>query len=382
MAPGAGPAVITVLQVMEATEGGTRRHLRDLVSALDEQLFRPALAVSCGRESAFRTCDLPEYAARGVPVHEVPMVRGIAPVTDALSLLQLVRVIRRVRPDVIHAHSSKAGFLARVAGICCRVPVVYTPHVFPFLMACGARKRALYRLLERCVRSAAAAVIAVSEEEVREALRLGYAGDRVFLIRNGVAACEAGAVTVRETGALKVGFFGRLARQKGPDVLLEAAPYVVAHLPHVGFCLTGDGEMREELHAQVERLQIEAHVTFHRACPQGETVARMRESDVAVLPSRWEGCPYVVLEAFQAGVPLVCSSVGGVPELIKDGVNGVLVEADNAEALCDGLLGLLRDPDKRRRLAEAGRMTAATHTLAGMAAAVGAVYQSVVNRRG
>ena len=380
MASGAGSAVIAVLQVMEATEGGTRRHLRDLVSALDAQSFRSVLAVSCGRETAFSACDLPAYEARGVPVHEVPMRRGIAPVADALSLMRLVRVIRRVRPDVIHAHSSKAGFLARVAGACCRVPVVYTPHVFPFLMVCGARRRSLYRLLERCVRDATAAVIAVSEEEAREALCLGYAGDRVFLIRNGMASCEAGAVTVRETGMLRVGFFGRLARQKGPDVLIEAASYVVAHLPHVTFCLTGDGEMKEELHAQVEGLQIEAHVTFHGACPQEETVARMREADVVALPSRWEGCPYVVLEAFQAGVPVVAASVGGVPELIKEGVNGVLVEADNAEALCDGLLGLLRDPDKRRRLAEAGRVTVASHTLAGMATAVGAVYQSVLKR--
>ena len=380
MASGAGSAVITVLQVMEATEGGTRRHLRDLVSALDDQSFRAVLAVSCGREAAFRAYDLPEYAMRGVPVHEVPMLRGIAPVADALSLLRLVRVIRRVRPDVIHAHSSKAGFLARVAGACCRVPVVYTPHVFSFLMACGARKRSLYRLLERSMRAATAALIAVSEEEIREALRLGYAGDRVFLIRNGVAACEAGAVTVREKGALRVGFFGRLSLQKGPDILIEAASYVAAHLPHVTFYLTGDGEMRESLRAQVEGLQIEAHVTFQSACPQEETVARMREADVVVLPSRWEGCPYVVLEAFQAGVPVVAASVGGVPELIKDGVNGVLVAPENAEALCDAVLGLLRDPNKRRHLAEAGRVTAASHTLSAMAAAVGAVYRSVSKR--
>ena len=372
--------MIRVLQVLEATEGGTRRHLRDLVGALDPAEFQVTLAVSCGRDPAFRD-DFAGYAARGVAVREVAMRRGAAPLSDLLGLARLARLARQVRPDVIHAHSAKAGFLARWAGAWCGVPVVYTPHVFPFLMDCGAVPRRFYRLLERSARGLTAALIAVSEEEVREALRLGYARERVSLIPNGVAACEAGAVTVRETGELKVGFFGRLARQKGPDVLIDAASEVVAHVPQATFLVYGEGGLAGPLRARAEAGPLAAHVRFEGACAQGETVARMREADVVAVPSRWEGCPYVVLEAFQAGVPVVAAAVGGVPELIRDGVNGVLVEAENAEALCDGLLGLLRDPDKRRRLAEAGRATAAAHTLAEMAAAVGAVYRDVARLR-
>ncbi len=380
MAAGAGPQMIRVLQVLEATEGGTRRHLRDLVGALDPAEFGVALAVSCGRDPAFRD-DLAGYAARGVPVSEVAMRRGVAPLSDLLSLVRLVRLVRRSRPDVIHAHSSKAGFLSRLAGAWCRVPVVYTPHVFPFLMARGRYAPRFYRLLERSVRGATAALIAVSEEEVREALRLGYARERVHLIPNGVAACGAGDVTVRATGDLKVVFFGRLTWQKGPDLVIEAAADVVAHVPHVQFLFYGAGELAEPLRVQVAERELAAHVQFKGACAQGETVAHMRGADVVVVPSRWEGCPYVVLEAFLAGVPVVAAAVGGVPELIRDGVNGVLVEAGDAEALCDGLLGLLRAPDRRLRLAQAGRVTAASHPLAGMAASVGAVYRCVAGLR-
>lgn len=376
MAAGAGASVIRILQVLEATEGGTRRHLRDLVGALDPAEFHVALAISCGRDPAFRD-DLAGYAARGVPVHEVAMHRGVAPFSDLLSLVSLIGLVRQGRPDVIHAHSAKAGFLARVAGALCHVPVVYTPHVFPFLMAEGRCAPRFYRLLEQSVRRATAALIAVSEEEVREALRLGYAREQVSLIPNGVAACAAGDVIVREAGELKVGFFGRLARQKGPDLMIDAAAEVVAHVPHVKFLIFGDGALEEPLRAQVELRQLSAQVQFKGACAQGETVAHMRGTDVVVLPSRWEGCPYVVLEAFQAGVPVVAAAVGGVPDLIRDGVNGVLVEADNAEALCDGVLGLLRDPDKRRRLAQEGRVTVAARALAPMAAAVGEVYRRV-----
>ncbi len=381
MAAGAGlTGMLTVLQVLEATEGGTRRHLRDLVSALDPAEFRSSVAVSYVRDPSVREEDLAGYASCGGPVCEVPMRRGIAPLDDVASLLRLVRCVRRVRPDLIHAHSSKAGFLARLAGAWCRVPVVYTPHAFPFLMSAGKRRRCFYRLLERSVRGLTAALIAVSEEEVREAVKLGYARDRVTLVRNGVKAVALGPVRVRETGALTVGLFGRLTRQKGPDLLIEAASEIVTHVPNVCFRLYGCGEMERALRVQVRERQLAAHVTFEGACRQEETVARMREADVVVVPSRWEGCPYVVLEAFQAGVPVVAAAVGGVPELICDGENGLLVETGSPEALCDAVLKLLRDPQKRRSLAEKGRSAVASFTLDAMAKEIGAVYRKAAQR--
>ena len=371
---------LTVLQVLEATEGGTRRHLEDLVSALDPAAFRAALAVSFRRAGSSRDADLSRYAARGVEVSEVPMRRAISPLADAASLARLVRCVRRVRPDVIHAHSSKAGFLARLAGAWCRVPVVYTPHVFPFLMGCGKRRRSLYRLLERSARGLTAALIAVSEEERAAALELGYAAERVFLIRNGVAGAEEAEeapVRVREAGSLTVGFFGRLSPQKGPDLLLEAAAAVVTRLPQVSFRLYGDGELAKPLRLQAERRRLGPHVSFMGACRSDEIMARMREVDVVAVPSRWEGCPYVVLEAFEAGVPVVAASVGGVPELIRHGENGMLAVPGSAEALEDGLLDLLRDPGKRRRLAEGGRASLGGNRLADMAASTADVYRAV-----
>jgi glycosyltransferase involved in cell wall biosynthesis len=346
-----------------------------LVSALDPSEIRSVLAVSCGREAAFRTEDVARWQAQGRSVHEVPMGRGIVLTRDLASLVALVRVIRRERPDVIHAHSSKAGFLARLAGAWCRVPVVYTPHVFPFLMRCGERARRCYWLLERSVRGLTTAVIAVSREEADEAARLGYAADRVFQIPNGVAPCANDGVVVRERVPLRIGLFGRLSPQKGVDVLLAAIPEIVAHVPHVHISLFGEGDLRDALRAQAEALQIGPWVTFEGLCAQGRVLERMREMDVIVVPSRWEGCPYVVLDAWQAGVPVVASSVGGVSDLIRSGENGVLVPPDDPEALCAAVLRLLREPLRRKQLAEAGRHAAERHTLNAMAAAVAGVYR-------
>jgi glycosyltransferase involved in cell wall biosynthesis len=364
----------TVLQVLEATEGGTRRHLRELVGTLDPAEFRCALAVACRRDPDFLS-DMADYRSRGVPVTELRMRRGIAPVSDCASLCGLVRCVRRVRPGLIHAHSAKAGFLARLAGAVCRVPVVYTPHVFPFLMACGPRTRALYRRLERSVAPATAALIAVSGEEEAAALALGYPREKVFRIPNGVRPCDAGEIAVRAAGPLTVGFFGRLAPQKGPDVLLAAMAEVAVHVPQAQVAFFGGGELAERLRAQAAALGLEARVRFAGAYPQADAVSLMRQVDVVAVPSRWEGCPYGVLEAFQAGVPVVASAVGGVTDLLQDGVNGLCVAADQPEALGDALLALLRDPQKRRLFAERGRVCAAEHTAAAMTEAVAAVYR-------
>lgn len=367
----------TVLQVLEATEGGTRRHLRDLVGALDPAAFRCVLAVSCRRDPDFQS-DLAAWRARGLEVTELAMRRGVSPFADLAALTGLVRCVRRVRPDLIHAHSAKAGALARAAGALCRVPVVYTPHAFPFLMKEGGpRRRAFYRRVERLARRGTATVIAVSREEEAAALALGYARERVALIPNGVAPCEAGAVIVRDTAALRVGFLGRLTRQKGPDLLLDAMQEVVVHLPHVRVVIYGDGPMAAPLRARAELGPLAGHVRFAGPSAQPDAVSLLRGVDVAVVPSRWEGCPYVVLEAFQAGVPVAAAAVGGVVDLIRHGENGLCVPPEDPEALGDALLTLLRDAVLRRKLAEQGRATLADLTLAQMVSRVEQVYRGV-----
>lgn len=373
--------MIRVLQVMEATEGGTRRHLRDLVAALDPDKIHLEMAVSCLRDSDFRR-DLAGFAARGISVREITMRRGIAPFSDLLSLIRLVACIWAVRPDVVHAHSSKAGALARVAGRLCGVPVVYTPHGFSFLMRCGSVPRRFYQLVESALAGWTSALIAVSTEESQAALSSGYPPERVRLIRNGVEPCDTAEVVVRESDTLQVGFFGRLSPQKSPETLLDAIADVVAHIPKTHFNLYGAGKLAPKLAKKIQSSDLAKHVRIMGAYAQDEAVAKMRQMDVVAVPSLWEGCPYVVLEAFQAGVPVVAAHVGGICDLIEDGVNGILTEPGNAESLCDGLLQVLRDAELRARLARNGRASLARHTLAEMAEKVCAVYGQVAGEDG
>jgi glycosyltransferase involved in cell wall biosynthesis len=118
-------------------------------------------------------------------------------------------------------------------------------------------------------------------------------------------------------------------------------------------------------------------VKFAGSSAQSDAVKLLREMDIAVLPSRWEGCPYVLLEAFQAGVPVVAAEVGGVTDLVRNGENGLCVPPEDPTALGDALLTLLRNADLRRKLAEGGRATLASFTLEQMVSRVEQVYRDV-----
>jgi len=220
----------------------------------------------------------------------------------------------------------------------------------------GGRKR-FYRALERFLLPKTAALIAVSREEVAEAQRLGYPPGRIHHIPNGIYDYRTTGLQDNQQSAVlsscrpavmsqAIAFFGRLTRQKGADLFLRAAAV----------------------------LNIEPHI--HSDIPQSEVVDKMREYSIIVVPSRWEGAPYVVLDAFAAGVPVVATRVGGLPDIIHDGVNGVLVPPDDARALSDAITTLLQNPEKRRALALAAQETLSRYTLDNMVDKIEEVYRA------
>jgi len=369
-APSAKPAV---LHVIEAFEGGSGRHVCELLPELAARGYPIALAASFRRNPPFANRAAHALAAHGITIHELPMRRAISPLADLMSMMRLRRLIQALKPDIIHTHSSKAGFLGRLAGAAQRIPLVHTPHAFAFLMRESACQKKLYRALERFVQPKTSALIAVSQEEACAAQGLGFTPDRIHHIPNGsrYPSIAASAGTAQHA----VGFFGRLSRQKGVDVLLRAAADVDATID-----IHGGGGQEAALRRQCQRLRIAPRIRFMGECLQGDVVAYMQKYALLVIPSRWEGCPYVVLDAWAAGVPVVATRVGGLPDLIRDGVNGILVPANDAPALSSAITTLLRDPPRRHALALAAQASLAHYTLGQMVERIEAVYGGVGRR--
>jgi glycosyltransferase involved in cell wall biosynthesis len=295
-------------------------------------------------------------AAEGasVPYVELKHVRrAINPWEDALGLLELVRLCRRLRPDIVHVHSSKVGVLGRLAAWLARVPVrVYTVHGWSFAAYDGLAGR-VYLLLERLMRPLTTTVVCVSEATRRQGLAARACDDaRTVVIHNAVEVGSFGARAER-TATPRIVAIGRLAFPKDFVTLLAALARVDSDHR---VSLVGDGPGAAEVAAAVEARGLSDRVELLGA--QRNVTELLARSDVFVLSSRSEGFPVSILEAMAAGLPVVATDVGGIAEAVVDGETGILVPAADPRALAGAIERLLADVELRRHLGAAGRARA------------------------
>jgi glycosyltransferase involved in cell wall biosynthesis len=337
---------IRLLHVLEATVGGTRRHLLDLCLNLPRDRFQQHVVASTVRDEGF-TADLLALHEAGIAVTDLPMRREISPRSDWQCLRALQRVIADWRPDIVHGHSSKGGFLARMAArnVRPRPQVVYNPHGFAFQMRTSPLKHCLYVQLERYAARWTDILVAACESQRQLALQHRLLpAERITVIPNGIR-CEDFDVKIdREAyrrelgipaGVTLVGTVAALVPQKGVDQLIAAVAALGPGFPDVHLALVGDGPLRAELQALAGRLGVAARVHF---LGQRADVPRLLQAlDVFALASLWEGFAYALLEAGAAALPVVATDIPGNRDLIADGVNGRL-------GLEQGLRAYMADP--------------------------------------
>lgn len=379
-----------IAEVMEATTGGTRRHLLDIVEHIDRTRFDVAVICAATRDASFAD-DVARMRATGTHVVVVPsLVREIDPRKDLSAFKAICAELCKGGYDVVHTHCAKAGFLGRLAARRAGVSaIVHTPHVFPFRMDVGAVKQRGYFMLERMCAARTDRMICVYAGQEQDALRL-VSSSRVEVIVNGMdagpAMTEADRVGARSKlgladDATVVGTVGRCSAQKGHRYFVGAAHEIGKRHPNAVFLLVGDGELVAETRALVKKEGIEDRFVF---VDDEETAGRlyMPAMDVFVLPSLWEGLPYALLEAMAAGVPVVAADVGGVGEVVVQGETGVLIAPRDASALAREVCELLGDPVRCNSLAAAGRERVLREfQLSEMVGKLQKLYKNVVEAR-
>ncbi len=355
---------IRILFVLEATAGGTRRHVGQILTHLDPARFETVLFCSTRRDPAFLN-DIEVFRRRGIKVEMFQMDREISPLSDIIAIFRMAAAIRREKPAIVHTHSSKAGFIGRAAArLAGTAKIAHTPHVFPFEMGVGNLRRKFYLALEKIAAGWTDMLIAVSGSEKAVALKHKLFNDENSVVNvNGIEPelwQPVDAVkkkTLREKAGIPedvflAGMVGRFMPQKGHAILLDAAAALPEGMRAIHFALVGDGELKNEIKERVARAKAEGCFHFFE---QDENVADYYAMfDCLVLPSLWEACPYTLLEAMAMKIPVVASSVGGVDEIIEDGVSGLLVPPLNPPALADAIMKLREDRGLREKLAVNG----------------------------
>jgi glycosyltransferase involved in cell wall biosynthesis len=366
-----------VLIVLETSGGGSGRHAVDLAAGLasaghEVHVLYSRVRAEARFEHALRS-------VRGIAVDALDMARMFGP-GDVGAMRLIRRYVAAHGPfDIVHGHSTKA-IIACVATADLPVGRIFTPHALrssdptlpaPARIACG--------LVESLLARFATAVIAVSEEEWRHARRIGIPSRKLRLVANGIAgdSLPSRPEARRRLGIAAddvcIGFVGRLARQKAPHRLIEAAAAIVAAHPNLRVCFVGDGPLDVELRALAQRLGIAGRIVW---CGPANGQAAMPAFDVFALPSLYEGMPYVLLEAAAAGLPIVAADVGGVRTVVIPGRNGIIVSNWDGRAFAAHLADLAADPARCAAMGAASREIARGFTIERMIAETIAVYQS------
>ncbi|EYB69470.1 Glycosyl transferase, group 1 family [Deinococcus phoenicis] len=336
--------------ITRAERGGAQMHVAELLALRD----RARLTVVAGEEGFL----LAEARGLGLATHVLPDLRvPLRPARDWQALRAMVRLLRQLRPDLVHLHSSKAGLLGRVAAARLGIPAVFTVHGWAFTEGVSWPRRLLTYLAERVTAPLLARAITVSEYDRQLALRLRVLpASRLVTIHNGLPEVPsgqpgAGAPSSRPPSAAPVRAImaARFSPQKDQALLIRA----VREVPDLELWLVGEGEQQPAAEALVAALGLTERVHF--LGDRGDVPALLRQSELFCLSTHYEGFPISILEAMRAGLPVLASDVGGVGEAVVPEVTGLLLPRGDLPAWIQALKRLTTDAALRRQLGEAGQ---------------------------
>ena len=305
--------------------------------------------------------------ARGLQVEVMPeLVRAIRPRTDLAAYRQLRRSIGRLRPEVVHTHSSKAGIVGRAAAWDERVPaVVHTIHGLPFGPSESSIKNRLYVALERWASRRCHAIVSVCDAMTDQALAAGvgrpeqystvYSGmDVDAFLSPSRSRAEVRADLGLQPDEVAFATVARLFERKGHDDILAAAPAILAANPKVRFVFIGDGVLRDRLASDAARLGVGHAVQFTGLVPPDAIPSLLNGVDAVVHPSLREGLARVLPQALLVGRPAISYDVDGAYEVVTP-ETGILLPPRDIAGLTAAILRLAGDADLRHRLGQAGR---------------------------
>lgn len=344
---------IRIMHIAQAA-GGVDCYIRMLLKYLDKDKFENILICSQ---------DFLEEDYKGLvdSFEQIKMTRAIG--GNDLKAIKAVRNrIKRYNPDIVYAHSSKAGAIARVADIGLKNCCVYNPHGWAFNMRCSAMKKVMYTAIEKIAAPFCDKIICISDAEKQSALEKKICkDDKLQVIFNGVDIDSYengvhGAVKRKELNipddAFVVGMVGRVSTQKAPDVFIKMAKLVKDKVTNAHFIIVGNGNQEVEIikYAENNGFSDSLHITGWVDNP----MSYVELFDVACLLSRWEGFGLALSEYMMVGKPIVASSVDAIPNIIRDGENGLLVEVDDAVGASKAVMRIYQEDGLKDRLVAQG----------------------------
>lgn len=345
---------IKVMHITQAVIGGTLEYIRLFFTNIDKNKFDVELV--CPAYGPMKH----EIEVLGFKVHVIDMKREINLMEDFKAYLNLKALVIKVKPDIIHIHSSKAGVIARLVAYKCRVPCVYNPHGWSFSMNVSERKKKFYAFIERYCAKYCNYIINISDSEQKLALKYNICSDdKMKVIYNGIDIEKYNTVYDRKkvldeldipSNSFIIGMVGRITKQKSPETFIRIASTLKQKIENVYFVLVGDGELRNDIAKLTRVLGVNDRV---RITGWTNSVGKyISVFNVGVLTSKWEGFGLVITEYMAAKKPVVASNVGGIANIIRNSCNGFLVDPDDIEKFSERILEIYNSDKLKNKITE------------------------------
>lgn len=334
--------------VTSAGFGGASMHVLQLMKYMVDKGYEVGLV------SAPEPRLIKEAQQLGVRVFQNPyFVRRLNFIKDIKAFYPVYKAIKLFNPDLIHAHSSKAGLIARFWSAILNVkPIIFTAHGWAFTEGRKFWKRWILAQIERIFAKVTTKIICVSEHDKKLAIKFKVAPpEKLVVIHNGIDVTLFQNVRKSQVykDKLVITFVGRLAPPKDLFLLVDVAE----NIDNAKFWIVGDGELKEKVQKYIYKKGLADKIIL--LGERYDIPEILSQSDIFVLPSRWEGLPLTIIEAMMAGLPVVASNVGGVSELVEDSVNGFLVAPGDVVGFTKVLQILVEDETLRKKMGETGR---------------------------
>lgn len=345
---------IRIMHVVQSEGYGVTVYVDMLLQNFDRNKFEQILVASTYYEK--------EKYERVVDAFEtVSMGRNVNLMTDFCAMCQVRKLIIHYRPDVVYCHSSKAGFIGRLAGFGLKVRMIYNPHGWAHNMNVSGLKKRVYKTVEMGLAFLANRIVVISRYEQKQAKGI-CKQSKIAIIYNGIDINlydkRGNNFTKRRAelgipeNAFVIGMVARISYQKAQDSLVKAAHFIKNEIPNAFFVLVGGWSDEIQIEDEIEKLGLTDSFLI-----TGEVPCAMEYIDlfnIATLLSRWEGFGLVLAEYMLAGKPIVATKVGAIPELVINEVNGLLVQVDDISEIAQACQRLYADPDLRKRMVSNG----------------------------
>ena len=289
-----------------------------------------------------------EIEGMGYKVYPIEMGRDINIKQDIASFFELKDAIGKIKPDLVHLHSSKAGVLGKMASYLNKVPCIYNAHGWSFSMNVSKKKKKLYALIERYTSVFCNYIVNISDSEYELAKEYKIANEnKMGIIYNGINIQEYNdtkydiklkeALGIPEESFV-IGTVARITEQKDPIKFVEIANKICKMHDDIYFVWVGDGELRNSVEELIYKYDLSSKVKLVGWMSDVEKYISI--FDIGLLTSKWEGFGLSILEYMASNKPVIASNVGGIKSIIKDGYNGKLIEADNVNEFINAIIGL------------------------------------------